>query len=158
MKGPRAPAIPARSAAPYPRCVTRITRAPCSSAISIEPSVDPLSATTTSPLSPASWSAFLALSTQYASEFASLRHGIDRKSTRLNSSHSQISYAVFCLKKKNPSPKGGALRLAANSYLPAKGDPSVRLPGLLRGDLLLLENGRVTMVNGLPAPLLAVRA
>src|SRR2546427_6802168 len=28
-----------------------------------------------------------------------LRHG-DRKSTRLNSSHSQISYAVFCLKKK----------------------------------------------------------
>src|SRR5688572_5533155 len=29
-----------------------------------------------------------------------LSDGIDRKSTRLNSSHSQISYAVFCLKKK----------------------------------------------------------
>src|SRR5256886_11445146 len=28
-------------------------------------------------------------------------HASDRKSTRLNSSHSQISYAVFCLKKKN---------------------------------------------------------
>src|SRR6266853_2764430 len=28
------------------------------------------------------------------------RMGRDRKSTRLNSSHSQISYAVFCLKKK----------------------------------------------------------
>src|SRR2546430_9152330 len=28
------------------------------------------------------------------------RGGLDRKSTRLNSSHSQISYAVFCLKKK----------------------------------------------------------
>src|SRR2546430_12963363 len=27
-------------------------------------------------------------------------YGQDRKSTRLNSSHSQISYAVFCLKKK----------------------------------------------------------
>src|SRR5206468_10613797 len=27
-------------------------------------------------------------------------YGIDRKSTRLNSSHDQISYAVFCLKKK----------------------------------------------------------
>src|SRR5438270_4044286 len=27
-------------------------------------------------------------------------NGKDRKSTRLNSSHSQISYAVFCLKKK----------------------------------------------------------
>src|SRR5689334_24315717 len=26
---------------------------------------------------------------------------VDRKSTRLNSSHSSISYAVFCLKKKN---------------------------------------------------------
>src|SRR5688572_32744588 len=29
------------------------------------------------------------------------RSGEDRKSTRLNSSHSQISYAVFCLKKKH---------------------------------------------------------
>src|SRR5688572_31608737 len=29
----------------------------------------------------------------------------DRKSTRLNSSHSQISYAVFCLKKKNTKNK-----------------------------------------------------
>src|SRR5688572_19413554 len=29
------------------------------------------------------------------------RRDRDRKSTRLNSSHSQISYAVFCLKKKN---------------------------------------------------------
>src|SRR3712207_8945609 len=29
--------------------------------------------------------------------------GGDRKSTRLNSSHANISYAVFCLKKNNPS-------------------------------------------------------
>src|SRR2546429_5314530 len=29
-----------------------------------------------------------------------LAHGVDRKSTRLNSSHGYISYAVFCLKKK----------------------------------------------------------
>src|SRR6266487_6422972 len=28
----------------------------------------------------------------------------DRKSTRLNSSHPSISYAVFCLKKKKPTP------------------------------------------------------
>src|SRR3712207_9437840 len=28
------------------------------------------------------------------------RAGVDRKSTRLNSSHANISYAVFCLKKK----------------------------------------------------------
>src|SRR5438270_4751978 len=31
--------------------------------------------------------------------------GVDRKSTRLNSSHSQISYAVFCLKKKKKKKK-----------------------------------------------------
>src|SRR5256886_2851626 len=30
-----------------------------------------------------------------------VKETIDRKSTRLNSSHSQISYAVFCLKKKS---------------------------------------------------------
>src|SRR5437588_8544984 len=30
-----------------------------------------------------------------------VRDGRDRKSTRLNSSHTVISYAVFCLKKKN---------------------------------------------------------
>src|SRR5205085_11240184 len=38
-----------------------------------------------------------------ALSFDARRHGpnpLDRKSTRLNSSHSQISYAVFCLKKK----------------------------------------------------------
>src|SRR5258707_10051047 len=31
-------------------------------------------------------------------------HRRDRKSTRLNSSHANISYAVFCLKKKNKAP------------------------------------------------------
>src|SRR2546430_6831787 len=36
-----------------------------------------------------------------AREVAFVRSPVDRKSTRLNSSHSQISYAVFCLKKKN---------------------------------------------------------
>src|SRR3712207_8857658 len=30
-----------------------------------------------------------------------IAHAEDRKSTRLNSSHANISYAVFCLKKKN---------------------------------------------------------
>src|SRR5687768_18234434 len=38
-----------------------------------------------------------------ALEVADVHHarGADRKSTRLNSSHGYISYAVFCLKKKN---------------------------------------------------------
>src|SRR5205085_7696753 len=34
---------------------------------------------------------------------------LDRKSTRLNSSHSQISYAVFCLKKKKKKKKKSQL-------------------------------------------------
>src|SRR6266478_7702048 len=34
----------------------------------------------------------------------------DRKSTRLNSSHSQISYAVFCLKKKKKKKKKFIMR------------------------------------------------
>src|SRR2546430_641640 len=34
----------------------------------------------------------------------------DRKSTRLNSSHSQISYAVFCLKKTKDECRGGRTR------------------------------------------------
>src|SRR3712207_7313181 len=35
-----------------------------------------------------------------AALLAAAEHGRDRKSTRLNSSHANISYAVFCLKKK----------------------------------------------------------
>src|SRR5689334_24377190 len=47
-------------------------------------------------------------------DLVSPRHEIvlpDRKSTRLNSSHSSISYAVFCLKKKNTHRKAAALLL-----------------------------------------------
>src|SRR2546427_10741782 len=40
------------------------------------------------------------------------RSGVqDRKSTRLNSSHSQISYAVFCLKKKKKKHKRLSVKL-----------------------------------------------
>src|SRR5688572_31839615 len=41
---------------------------------------------------------------------------LDRKSTRLNSSHSQISYAVFCLKKKNKK-KNNNLQIKTNITL-----------------------------------------
>src|SRR2546427_13241760 len=37
----------------------------------------------------------------------------DRKSTRLNSSHSQISYAVFCLKKKKKKKTSEQMHLAS---------------------------------------------
>src|SRR2546430_4820961 len=49
----------------------------------------------------------------------------DRKSTRLNSSHSQISYAVFCLKKKkNPvvPPSGASADTYPCSILASRGD------------------------------------
>src|SRR5687768_3327956 len=41
----------------------------------------------------------------------------DRKSTRLNSSHGYISYAVFCLKKKSHTTKIGSIDIGANATL-----------------------------------------
>src|SRR2546427_8737558 len=43
----------------------------------------------------------------------------DRKSTRLNSSHSQISYAVFCLKKKKRDNKAKRTHKDARQYTTA---------------------------------------
>src|SRR5256886_7231616 len=40
------------------------------------------------------------------------RRAVDRKSTRLNSSHSQISYAVFCLKKKKTASTQAAKKVS----------------------------------------------
>src|SRR2546427_9383315 len=42
---------------------------------------------------------------------------LDRKSTRLNSSHSQISYAVFCLKKKKSIPSYTSTELLPRSTI-----------------------------------------
>src|SRR2546430_7215210 len=53
---------------------------------------------------------------------AERRLQLDRKSTRLNSSHSQISYAVFCLKKKNSS----AVRSRDSLAQPATSDTTSR--------------------------------
>src|SRR6266478_3535669 len=46
----------------------------------------------------------------------------DRKSTRLNSSHSQISYAVFCLKKKKPA----ATSEERSQWISCKEGPTVK--------------------------------
>src|SRR2546430_13046684 len=54
------------------------------------------------------WRLRASLQTRHAGVYWGLtatEHSEDRKSTRLNSSHSQISYAVFCLKKKKHSSK-----------------------------------------------------
>src|SRR5439155_18964706 len=55
-----------------------------------------------------------------------LSRGRDRKSTRLNSSHVAISYAVFCLKKKKTEYKDGTL--AASSTGATTGSASIH-PG-----------------------------
>src|SRR5256885_2424320 len=49
------------------------------------------------------------------------RHGADRKSTRLNSSHLVISYAVFCLKKKRVARADPPCGRASRSRLRATG-------------------------------------
>src|SRR5260221_9773867 len=53
-----------------------------------------------------------------------VRHGEveDRKSTRLNSSHTVISYAVFCLKKKNQTISTRACRVHRCDALSVIGD------------------------------------
>src|SRR2546430_6024576 len=50
-------------------------------------------------------------------EFA---QGRDRKSTRLNSSHSQISYAVFCLKKKKENAEAPAYSASQSTLLDSR--------------------------------------
>src|SRR5256886_3067527 len=93
---------------------------------------------------------------EYARQTAGIR---DRKSTRLNSSHSQISYAVFCLKKKNrpaaaPAgdrrlggpPRGsqaGATRPGARGSAPAHAGP----PGLAT-----CSSATLTFACGFPLP------
>src|SRR5574340_1292122 len=46
---------------------------------------------------------------------------VDRKSTRLNSSHKKISYAVFCLKKKNKATAAGPSHPSGtHGYIPSE--------------------------------------
>src|SRR2546422_3580251 len=49
------------------------------------------------------------------------RIGRDRKSTRLNSSHGYISYAVFCLKKKKRQKTAPSLRFVTHHHSPPGG-------------------------------------
>src|SRR6218665_1867407 len=81
MYVPRAPSMPPMSAAPEPLVGTSITRAPCARAMSCEPSVEPLSATITSPTIPDRCRYSCALSIQTASVSASLRHGMTMESS-----------------------------------------------------------------------------
>src|SRR3989475_6112538 len=51
---------------------------------------------------------------------------LDRKSTRLNSSHSQISYAVFCLKKKKIQISIDGMNITRNSIQDDKANITIR--------------------------------
>src|SRR5256886_3021377 len=63
---------------------------------------------------------------QGASTPSSMR---DRKSTRLNSSHSQISYAVFCLKKKKQTLEPWtSVSSATLAFVAASLTPHTRVP------------------------------
>ena len=87
--------MPARRAAPYPRCFTWTTRAPCDSAISIDPSVEPLSATITSPGKASLGERHAnALSTQMPREFASFRQGMTTETSRPSAWNRQVSALV----------------------------------------------------------------
>src|SRR2546428_3563349 len=56
-----------------------------------------------------------------SSDLRPTRSPRDRKSTRLNSSHDQISYAVFCLKKKKIAPNNFPARAQLNRQALAPG-------------------------------------
>src|SRR5437867_4970516 len=66
----------------------------------------------------------------------------DRKSTRLNSSHRTISYAVFCLKKKNNQNALGLLEQCA--------PPECALEMVVLGEPLQLDGDRALQLFGVP--------
>src|SRR5438067_2757111 len=67
---------------------------------------------------------------------------VDRKSTRLNSSHVSISYAVFCLKKKIKADAAGGLLHLSSSSAALDFNSLFKKPlplNTLSGDIQLLE-------------------
>src|SRR3989337_350060 len=67
----------------------------------------------------------------------------DRKSTRLNSSHGSISYAVFCLKKKNSSRRLGSDAPRPDLHVERGAELVARVPRHLCRSAAALTHGRV---------------
>src|SRR2546429_1976725 len=67
--------------------------------------------------------------------------GSDRKSTRLNSSHGYISYAVFCLKKKNAVKQATAFRVTRNWDLDIDEEESEDLLNTVKDELRRRDRG-----------------
>src|SRR5215204_3273997 len=63
---------------------------------------------------------------------------LDRKSTRLNSSHTVISYAVFCLKKKKPIIRGKRTRTTSDAAPPTP-NRSAAVPQIRQGPRLRIQ-------------------
>src|SRR2546430_5850475 len=80
------------------------------------------------------------------------RNERDRKSTRLNSSHSQISYAVFCLKKKN-KPLAGKIPSVKQIILMTDGAPAPADHGL--GEMLDYNTLIAPQIDDYPFPKLS---
>src|SRR2546421_8018707 len=78
----------------------------------------------------------------------------DRKSTRLNSSHDQISYAVFCLKKKNRTPDNARGSRGLTDLQDAAIDRRQHHGGHLVGRQLLSQRGPGGVAPLVEAPLL----
>src|SRR2546428_2259988 len=72
---------------------------------------------------------------------------LDRKSTRLNSSHDQISYAVFCLKKKKNSNRPFGVRAFELNMIRGRFTRRGRAAGAISA-VLRVEAHRVVWVNG----------
>src|SRR5205085_7389437 len=79
----------------------------------------------------------------------------DRKSTRLNSSHSQTSYAVFCLKKKkqrNPDKRGMQPGCAVTITASSKPTASVALRAAPKSSLLQYARVAATLRPDVSSP------
>src|SRR2546430_6020615 len=75
-----------------------------------------------------------------------VRQALDRKSTRLNSSHSQISYAVFCLKKKTKTQRTHHRHRTQSDVHPRRRDQRQAADGSPRRDAdLILQRGSLLL-------------
>src|SRR5206468_9929016 len=63
------------------------------------------------------WLIPLSPAPEHATQRSNASFETDRKSTRLNSSHDQISYAVFCLKKKKTAAGHHSLNTTRSPYI-----------------------------------------
>src|SRR5689334_14621644 len=92
-------------------CTSRPSKRNDPSSAGCTPEIALISVDLPAPLSPARATTSPCETVRSTSRSASTAPNRDRKSTRLNSSHSSISYAVFCLKKKKKARRAIAAQI-----------------------------------------------